>query len=84
MRRRVAQMTMIRLCKFYEDTGSLNMGKDLGYCDLDCDQTTCGGDIDSCPRTDSLKRYFFEQIRREGGFEWERRINTFFSEDAKA
>ncbi len=76
-------MAMLRICKFYKDNGSLNMGQGLGYCDLDCDQTTCSGDIDSCPRTDSLKRYFFEQIRKEGGGEWERRISTLVP-DAKA
>jgi hypothetical protein len=42
------------------------------------------GDIDSCPKSDSLKRYFFEQIRRGEGFEWERRMNTLFSKDPKA
>ncbi len=81
---RVDKMAMLRLCKFYKDTRSLNTDQSLGYCELDCDETTCTGDIDACPRTDSLKRYFFEQIRRGGDFEWERRVNTFFSKDAKA
>jgi len=77
-------MTMLRLCKFYEHTGSPDAGQGLGYCDLDCDQTTCAGDIDSCPKSDSLKRYFFEQIRKGGGFEWERRMNALFLGDPKA
>ncbi len=77
-------MAMARLCKFYRDASAPNAGQGAGYCDLDCDQTTCAGDIDSCPKSDSLKRYVFEQIRREGGFEWERRINAFISGDLKA
>lgn len=79
-----AQMAILRRCKLYqdEDTESLNEGRGSCYCELDGAQTTCNGDIDSCRRTDSLKRYFFEQIRRAGGFEWENRINALFPEDA--
>ncbi len=77
-------MPRLRLCKFFKDSASPNTGERIGYCELDCDQTTCAGDIDSCTKPDSLKRYFFEEIRREGGFEWERRIDTLFSEDPKA
>jgi len=77
-------MAMLKLCKFYKDTKGLDTGERIGYCELDCDQVTCVGDIDSCPKSDSLKRYFFEQIRRGEGFEWERRMNTLFSKDPKA
>ncbi len=74
-------MATAQLCKFYKDEADPNAADDTGYCDLDCDQTTCAGEIDSCPKSDSLKRYFFEQIRREGGFEWKRRMNTYISKD---
>jgi hypothetical protein len=77
-------MAMLRLCKFYKDTESLNTGAGISYCDLDCHQTTCAGDINSCSKSDLLKRYFFEQIRKGGGFEWERRMNTLFLGDPKA
>jgi hypothetical protein len=77
-------MAMLRLCKFYKDSGRLDVGQGIGFCDLDSDRTTCAGDIDSCLKSDSLKRYFFEQIKRDGGFEWEKRINALFSEDPKA
>jgi len=30
-----------------------------------------------------LKRYYFEQIKREGGLEWEKKRNVFFFEDYK-
>jgi hypothetical protein len=77
-------MASFKLCKFYGDPSSLNGGEGLGYCELDCVQTACAGEIDSCTKSDSLKRYFFEQIRKNGGFEWERRIDILFSEDPKA
>jgi hypothetical protein len=76
-------MVMPRLCKFYKDSGSLDADQVISYCDLDSDETTCTGDIDSCPKSDSLKRYFFEQMRRGGGWEWEVR-RSLFSEDPKA
>ena len=31
------------LCKLYVDSGSPDIGQGVGYCDLDCDQTTCNG-----------------------------------------
>jgi hypothetical protein len=71
-------------CKLYVDTGSADMGQAIGYCDLDCDQTTCKGGLDSCQKSDILKRYFFEQIKREGGLEWERKRNVCFSENLKS
>jgi len=42
------------------------MGRGLGYCDLNCDQTTCDGDIDFCEKPASLRTYFFEQVKRGG------------------
>jgi len=77
-------MAVVRRCKFYRNAGSPNTDQEGSYCDLECNQTTCAGNIDSCPKSDSLKKYFFEQIRKEGGFEWERRMNTLFSGGPKA
>ncbi len=77
-------MPNLKLCKFFGNPASFAAGEDTDYCELDCDQTTCAGNIDFCPKSDSLKRYFFEQIRKNGGFEWERRINILFLEDPKA
>jgi hypothetical protein len=59
------------------------MGKGIGYCDLDCDQTTCEGDIDFCEKPISLKTYLIEQMKREGGLEWERKRNVPFSGNQK-
>jgi len=84
-------MSTLRLCRFYRDfcklyldSASTDVNGSIGYCDLDCDQTTCNGGLDSCPKSDILKRYFFEQIKREGGFEWERSRTISFSENIKA
>jgi hypothetical protein len=79
-------MGIQRLCRFYRDFCNLHVDsessdedKGIGHCDLDCDQTTCKGGLDSCQKSDILKRYYFEQIKREGGLEWERsRFVSFF------
>ncbi len=84
-------MAIPRLCKFYRDfcklyadSGSVEIGQDNGYCDLDCGQTTCKGGLDSCQKSDILKRYYFEQIKREGGLEWEKKRNVSFFENFKS
>ena len=46
-------------------------------------QTTCDGDIDFCEKPNVLKTYLFEQRKREGGLEWERRRNVLFSGNQK-
>jgi len=57
-------------CLFYRGTESetMDMGCDLGYCDLDFDRTICQGHVDFCERPDALRRYLIEQKRK-----WERR-----------
>ena len=70
-------------CKFYREWGTTNTDRDLGYCDLDCDQTTCEGEIDFCVKPYSLKTYLFAQLKREGGLEWVRRRNVPFLENLK-
>jgi len=76
-------MANCKPCKFYRGCETANVGRGLGYCDLDCDQTTCAGEIDLCERPDSLKTYLFAQLKREGGLEWVRRRNVPFSESPK-
>ncbi len=71
-------------CKLYVDSGTAEEDQCIGYCDLDCDQTTCNGGLDSCQKSDILKRYFFEQIKRGGGLEWERRRSISLSEALKS
>ena len=87
----VSCVTTARLCRFYRDfcklysdSGSGDMGQSIGHCDLDCDQTTCNGGLDSCQKSDILKRYFIEQIRRAGGLEWEKSRSFSFSDNTKA
>ena len=76
-------MTIRRFCKFHRDGGTIHKSQGTGYCDLDNDQTVCDGDIDFCEKTDSLKRYLFAQMKKEGGLKWEVRINVPFSEGQK-
>jgi hypothetical protein len=76
-------MLSSKFCKFYRDSGTVNMGKGIGYCDLDCDQTTCDGDIDFCEKPDSLKIYLFEQMKKGGCLEWERKRDALFTGNRK-
>jgi hypothetical protein len=69
-------MSMLRDCSFYRDSGTLVMGRGIGYCDLGCDQTTCDADIHICEIPDILKKYLIAERRRE---EWEKKRNVHFS-----
>jgi hypothetical protein len=77
-------MAISKRCKFYRDSDTLQFGRGIGYCDLDCDQTTCGGEIDFCEKPIALKIYLFEQVKRGGCLEWERKRNVRFSGNQKA
>jgi hypothetical protein len=72
-------MSIPRPCSFYRDTETLNMGRGIGYCDLDCDRTTCDGDIKFCEKPDILRKYLLEQKKREEGLGWEKKKNAHFS-----
>ncbi len=77
-------MAILRQCKFYRNLDKLSTDRRLGYCDLECDHSTCKGDIDFCERSSSLRTYFFEQVKREGGLSWEiPRRSVHFSENHK-
>lgn len=76
-------MLSSRFCKFYRDSGTINVGRGLGYCDLDCTQTTCEGDIGFCEKPNVLKKYLLEQREREGGSVWEKERDALFSGSRK-
>lgn len=76
-------MISSRFCKFYRDSETLNVGRGLGYCDLICNQTTCEGDMDFCEKPFDLKRYLFEQRKKEGGPVWEEKRSALFSGSRK-
>jgi len=62
-------MPISRPCSFYRDSESLNLGRRIGYCDLDCDRTTCDGDIHFCENPDALKQYLrrkLEEFEKKG------------------
>jgi hypothetical protein len=56
---------MFKECSFYRASDSLNMGRGIGYCDLDCDRATCEGDTRLCEKPDVLKKYLSDQKKRE-------------------
>jgi hypothetical protein len=76
-------MLSSKFCKFYRDSGTINVGRGLGYCDFDCTQTTCDGDIDFCEKPNVLEKYLLEQKKREGGSVWERKRDALFSGNRK-
>ena len=76
-------MDIRRFCKFHQEIERIEGGQCNGYCDLDSEQTDCRGYIDLCGKTDSLKRYLFAQMKKEGGLKWEVRRNVPFLEDLK-
>jgi hypothetical protein len=58
-------MSLGRDCPFYRDSETLQFGHGIGYCDLDCDRTTCNGDIHFCEKPDALRKYQLRQKRKE-------------------
>jgi hypothetical protein len=69
-------MVLKRECSFYRNCETFNLGRGIGYCDLDGDRTTYDGDIHFCEKPDLLKGYFLVQKRRK---EWEKRRNVHSS-----
>jgi hypothetical protein len=65
-----------RQCSIYQNCQTVNIGRGIGYYDLDGDQTTCDRDIHFCEKPDILKGYFLVQKRRK---EWEKRRNAHSS-----
>jgi hypothetical protein len=62
-------MALERRCLFYQSWGTLNIGREIGYCDLDGDRTTCDRDTHFCEKPDILKVYLLFQKRRK---KWEK------------
>ncbi len=75
-------MSIEKICSFYRDCDTLHFGKGIGYCDLDCDRTTCDGDLHFCEKPDLLKKYLLEQ-KKKGGLGWERKKVVPFSENQR-
>jgi hypothetical protein len=69
-------MSFLKECSFYHDSGTLAMGRSIGYCELGCDQTICEADMDYCEIPYALKQYLKAERRRE---EWEKKRNAPFS-----
>jgi two-component system cell cycle response regulator CpdR len=65
----VISISVFRKCSFYRDSGTLAIGRGLGYCDLDGDQTTCDGDVQFCEKPDALNKHSLEQKRKEVSYD---------------
>jgi hypothetical protein len=63
----VMMLMMFKECPLYRASEALIMGQGIGYCDLDCDRTTCNGDTHLCEKPDALKKHFMNQKKREKG-----------------
>ncbi len=51
-------------CSLFRRPESLNIGKGLGYCDLDSYTTTCEGEISFCEKPEELKKYLRIKLDR--------------------
>jgi len=49
-------MDLKKKCSFYQSCENLNVGRGIGYCDVDGGQPTCDGDTNFCEKPDVLKR----------------------------
>jgi len=73
-------MDLEKKCSFYRSCENLNVGRGIGYCNLDGDQPTCDGDIHFCETLDLLIGDSSVQKRRK---EWEKRRNAHSSGSQK-
>jgi len=70
-------MPLERYCSFYRDSESQGVDRGLGYCDLDCDRTTCSGYVQFCEKAETLKRYLIGKGKRGPGLELDERKKQF-------
>jgi hypothetical protein len=70
-------MSSGRECPFYRDSETLQFGRGIGYCDLDCDRTTCDGNTHFCEKPDALRKYQLQQKRKEAQDRTGEEVPTF-------
>ncbi len=66
----VKKMSLFKKCNFYREDGTSKGSGIKGYCDLDQSWVVCGGDIQACKKLSLLKKYLYEEKRKEGGVKW--------------
>ena len=54
-------MALERQCSFYRSSETLQVGRGIGYCDIDGCQSVCDGDIEFCEKPDALKEHLLKQ-----------------------
>jgi hypothetical protein len=56
------------------------MGRVIGYCDLDCDRTTCYGDTDLLEKPDTLGKYLLRNSGKKEAWDGGREYMPAFQE----
>jgi len=57
-----------KICPLFRGSEGLDMGKGIGYCDMDSSSTICEGDVLFCEKPDALKKYLrtkLEEIEKK-------------------
>jgi hypothetical protein len=53
-------------CPLFRRSEGLRFGKEIGYCDIDGESTSCDAKISLCKKTDALKQYFQRNLNKFG------------------
>lgn len=62
-------------CLFYRNSEGLGLGRGIGHCDLNGDQTVCDGDLTFCEKPSDLKKY---ENKQKGNQDDRREYPRFF------
>ncbi len=49
-------------CPFHRVSERIAIGKGLGCCDLDANQTLCDGDVKFCEKPNTMEQYIFVRL----------------------
>ncbi|MBM4276833.1 MAG: hypothetical protein FJ130_02990 [Deltaproteobacteria bacterium] len=51
-----------KICPLFRRPEGLDMGKGIGYCDIDSGSTTCERDVLFCERPEAIKKYLHTKL----------------------
>jgi hypothetical protein len=51
-------------CPLFRRPESLSFGREIGYCDMDCNITNCDADIKLCEKPNTLKQYLQRKLSK--------------------
>jgi hypothetical protein len=49
-------------CLLFRRRVGTGIGKEIGYCDIEGNSTTCEGDVSFCEKPDALREYFRKKL----------------------